>query len=100
MMARTFLDVESARDQARAQLAEASRRIDSDPVGEAAREHARLTDMGFAEADAASIVAAIQRTPLLSFARAVLADPRILILDDATQQHRYPPRAADPRGAR
>ena len=40
--------------------------------------------MGFAEADAASIVAAIQRTPLLSFARAVLADPRILILDEAT----------------
>jgi VIT1/CCC1 family predicted Fe2+/Mn2+ transporter len=62
MMAGTFLDVESARDQERAQLAEASRRIDSGTVGEAAREHARLTDMGFAEADAPSIVAAIQRT--------------------------------------
>jgi VIT1/CCC1 family predicted Fe2+/Mn2+ transporter len=63
MMAGTFLDVESARDQARAQLAEASRRIARDPAAEAQREHSRLTGMGFAEADATSIVAAIQRTP-------------------------------------
>jgi VIT1/CCC1 family predicted Fe2+/Mn2+ transporter len=72
MMAGTFLDVESARDQARAQLAEASQRINRDPAGEALREHRRLTDMGFSEADAGSIVAAIQRTPqgALKFASA------------------------------
>ena len=63
MMAGTFLDVESARDQARAQLAEASRRISSDPAAEAQKEHSRLTGMGFSEADATSIVAAIERTP-------------------------------------
>jgi vacuolar iron transporter family protein len=72
MMAGTFLDVESARDQVRAQLAEASKRIKSDPAAEAQREHSRLTGMGFAEADATSIVAAIQRTPqgTLKFASA------------------------------
>jgi VIT1/CCC1 family predicted Fe2+/Mn2+ transporter len=32
MMAGTFLDVESARDQTRAQLADASRRISRDPA--------------------------------------------------------------------
>ena len=63
MMAGTFLDVESARDQARAKLAEASQRIDGDPAAEAQREHARLTGMGFSDADATSVVAAIQRTP-------------------------------------
>jgi VIT1/CCC1 family predicted Fe2+/Mn2+ transporter len=63
MMAGTFLDVESARDQAQAQLAETSQRIGRDPAAEAEREHDRLTNMGFSEADASSIVAAIQRTP-------------------------------------
>jgi VIT1/CCC1 family predicted Fe2+/Mn2+ transporter len=72
MMAGTYLDVESARDQARAQLAEVSQRIKRDPAGEALREQSRLTDMGFSEADAGSIVAAIQRTPqgALKFASA------------------------------
>jgi VIT1/CCC1 family predicted Fe2+/Mn2+ transporter len=72
MMAGTFLDVESARDQARAKLAEASQRISRDPAAEAQREHDRLTGMGFSEVDASSIVAAIQRTPLgqLKFASA------------------------------
>jgi len=72
MMAGTFLDVESARDQARAQLAEASQRIGRDPAGEAQREHDRLTAMGFSELDATSIVTAIQRTPqgALKFASA------------------------------
>src|SRR5215471_10907260 len=55
MMAGTFLDVESARDQARAQLAETSQRISRDPAAEAEREHDRLTNMGFSEADASSI---------------------------------------------
>jgi hypothetical protein len=63
MMAGTFLDVESARDQARAQLAEARLRIKRDPAAGAQREHDRLADMGFSEADATSVVAAIQRTP-------------------------------------
>jgi VIT1/CCC1 family predicted Fe2+/Mn2+ transporter len=72
MMAGTFLDVESARDQARAQLAEATKRISRDPASEARREQARLTTMGFSEADAKSIVTAIQRTPggALKFASA------------------------------
>jgi VIT1/CCC1 family predicted Fe2+/Mn2+ transporter len=72
MMAGTFLDVESARDQARAQLAEANQRINRDPAAEAQREHARLIGMGFSETDATSIVAAIQRTPqgALKFASA------------------------------
>jgi vacuolar iron transporter family protein len=72
MMAGTFLDVESARDQARAQLAEASQRINRDPAAEAEREHSRLTGMGFSQADATSIVTAIQRTPqgALKFASA------------------------------
>jgi VIT1/CCC1 family predicted Fe2+/Mn2+ transporter len=72
MMAGTYLDVESARDQARAQLEEANQRISRDPAAEAQREHQRLTGMGFAEADANSIVAAIQRTPqgALKFAAA------------------------------
>ena len=72
MMAGTFLDVESARDQARAQLAEASQRIDRDPAAEGQRELSRLTGMGFSQADATSIVTAIQRTPrgALKFASA------------------------------
>jgi vacuolar iron transporter family protein len=72
MMAGTFLDVESARDQAQAQLAQASQQIGRDPAAEAQREHSRLTGMGFSEADATSIVTAIQRTPqgALKFASA------------------------------
>jgi VIT1/CCC1 family predicted Fe2+/Mn2+ transporter len=72
MMAGTFLDVESARDQARAQISDATRRITDDPAAEARREHTRLTAMGFTEVDAASIVTAIQRTPggALKFASA------------------------------
>jgi vacuolar iron transporter family protein len=72
MMAGTFLDVESARDEARAQLAEASKRISGDPAAEAQSEHSRLTGMGFSEADATSIVTAIRRTPegALKFASA------------------------------
>jgi len=68
MMAGTFLDVESARDQARAQQAAANQRISADPAAEAQREHSRLTGMGFSDADATSIVAAIQRTPRGAFA--------------------------------
>src|SRR6266540_3723192 len=63
MMAGTFLDVESARDQARAQLTETRQRIARDPEGTAVSERARLTAMGFSESDATAIVAAIQRTP-------------------------------------
>ena len=63
MMAGTFLDVESARDQARSQLAETRKRIALDPAAEARSEQERLRTMGFSEADASSIVAAIQRTP-------------------------------------
>jgi hypothetical protein len=72
MMAGTFLDVESARDQARARLVGASQRISHDPGAEADREHDRLTEMGFSEEDATSLVAAIQRTPggALKFASA------------------------------
>jgi VIT1/CCC1 family predicted Fe2+/Mn2+ transporter len=83
MMAGTFLDVESARDQARAQLAEATQQIKRDPAAEAQREHARLTDMGFSEADATSIVAAIQRTPQgpLRFAAAF----ELQVADDASK---------------
>jgi VIT1/CCC1 family predicted Fe2+/Mn2+ transporter len=72
MMAGTFLDVESARDQARAQLDDARQRINRDPAAEAQREHDRLTGMGFSEADATTIVTTIQRTPdgALNFASA------------------------------
>jgi len=72
MMAGTFLDVESARDEARAKLADASQRISRDRAAEARVEHDRLTAMGFSEPDARSIVAAIQRTPqgALKFASA------------------------------
>jgi VIT1/CCC1 family predicted Fe2+/Mn2+ transporter len=72
MMAGTFLDVESGRDQARAQLAEARKRIAQDPAADARSEQQRLLSMGFSEADASTIVAAIQRTPnaSLNFASA------------------------------
>ncbi len=63
MMAGTFLDVESARDQARAQLVETRRRIAHDPVSEAQSEAQRLRVMGFSDADAGAIIAAIERTP-------------------------------------
>jgi VIT1/CCC1 family predicted Fe2+/Mn2+ transporter len=63
MMAGTFLDVESARDQARAQLAETRDRIQRDPAAEARSEEQRLRRMGFSDADASAIAAAIQRTP-------------------------------------
>jgi VIT1/CCC1 family predicted Fe2+/Mn2+ transporter len=83
MMAGTFLDVESARDQARAQLADASQRINRDPAAEAQREHSSLREMGFSEADATSIVAAIQRTPrgALRFASAF----ELQVSDDASK---------------
>jgi len=63
MMAGTFLDVESARDQARAQLAETRQRIARDPISEAQSETQRLRAMGFSDADAGAIVSAIERTP-------------------------------------
>ena len=63
MMAGTFLDVESARDHARAQLANTRDRINQDPAAEARSEEQHLRAMGFSEVDASAIVAAIQRTP-------------------------------------
>jgi vacuolar iron transporter family protein len=63
MMAGTFLDVESARDEARAQLTETRQRIARDPVSEARSEADRLRAMGFSDADARAIVQTIQRTP-------------------------------------
>ncbi len=63
MMAGTYLEVESDRDQAHARLAQEQDEIRSRPQAEAQEMHDRLATAGFTEQEIAPIVAALQRHP-------------------------------------
>jgi VIT1/CCC1 family predicted Fe2+/Mn2+ transporter len=63
MMAGTFLDVESARDQAKAQLAQEKIEIETDPQGEENEITNRLRSFGFNAQDTIAIVVILKRTP-------------------------------------
>lgn len=69
MMAGTYLDVESARDRARARLAHEHGEIQQDPQAEAQEATHRLQAAGFSEQDTHAIVSILRRTPhaLLQF---------------------------------
>jgi VIT1/CCC1 family predicted Fe2+/Mn2+ transporter len=63
MMAGTYLDAESARDQARARLAQEQGEIARKPQEEADEERKQLRTMGFSEPDVTTIVSILQRNP-------------------------------------
>ena len=63
MMARTFLDVESTNDQAKAQLAHEQKEIDNNLEGEKQEVMDRLRTAGFNDQDAAMIADALSKHP-------------------------------------
>ena len=63
MMAGTFLDVESTNDQAKAQLAQEQREIDTNLEGEEQEVRDRLRTAGFNDQDTTAIVDALARHP-------------------------------------
>ena len=63
MMAGTYLDVETARGQARAELARERAEITQEPQKEAAEMDARLRVAGFTEQERVTIVGALRRMP-------------------------------------
>lgn len=63
MMAGTYLDVETSRGQARAQLARQRAAIAQTPDVEAQRVDRRLQEAGFSEPDRSSFVSLLRRTP-------------------------------------
>jgi VIT1/CCC1 family predicted Fe2+/Mn2+ transporter len=63
MMAGTYLEVESAQDQAKAQLAQEKEEITSHPQIEAQEMRDRLTKAGFDEQEVTCVVAALQHHP-------------------------------------
>ncbi len=63
MMAGTYLDVSTARDQARAQIAHEQDEIEQKPEEENQEIRQRLLAAGFTEQDATTVLAVIQRTP-------------------------------------
>ena len=63
MMAGTFLDVESTNDQAKAQLAQEQREIDTNLEGEKQEVRNRLRNAGFNDQDTATIVDALAQHP-------------------------------------
>lgn len=63
MMAGAYLDASSARDIARARIAEEIKEIESDPAGEEREVIERLRGAGFTPEDAQMLLGAIRRTP-------------------------------------
>jgi vacuolar iron transporter family protein len=63
MMAGTYLDVETARGQARAQLAQKRAEIAHDPEKEARKVDAQLQTAGFTPQERGVIIAALRRMP-------------------------------------
>jgi hypothetical protein len=63
MMAGTYLDVSTDRDQARAAIAAEQRKIEEKPQREAEEFHDRLKQEGFSDTDAQTILTIIERTP-------------------------------------
>jgi VIT1/CCC1 family predicted Fe2+/Mn2+ transporter len=63
MMAGTYLEVESSRDQANVQLAQERDEIQSNPQAEKQEMHDRLEKAGFTEQEIAPIVSALARHP-------------------------------------
>ena len=63
MMAGTYLDVSTERDQAQAAIAAEQREIEEKPQEEAQEFHDRLKQAGFSDADAQTVLTIIQRTP-------------------------------------
>jgi VIT1/CCC1 family predicted Fe2+/Mn2+ transporter len=73
MMAGTYLDVQSVRDRAGAQLSAAEARIRADPEGQRAVVIRQLRSVGFTEAEAATVGGALERNPgaMLDYVSAV-----------------------------
>ena len=63
MMAGTYLDVSTERDQAQAAIAAEQREIEEKPQQEAQEFYGRLKEAGFTDADAQTVLTIIQRTP-------------------------------------
>ena len=63
MMAGTYLDVSTERDQAQAEIAEEKEEIEKKPEQAAHEVRDSLLRAGFAQADAETVLAIIQRTP-------------------------------------
>src|SRR5262245_47335405 len=63
MMAGTYLDVETARGQARAQLAQIRAQIAREPEKEAKEVDARLQGAGFNQQERGVIISALRRMP-------------------------------------
>jgi VIT1/CCC1 family predicted Fe2+/Mn2+ transporter len=84
MMAGTYLEVESSRDQANAQLAQEREEMRSDPQAEMQEMRDRLAKAGFTEQEIGPVVAALQRHPD-SWLR-VDAGSEMAMGDDAQQQ--------------
>lgn len=63
MMAGTYLDVSTERDQAQAKIAQEKQEIEKDPTHAAQEVRDHLVQTGFAQADADTILTIVQRTP-------------------------------------
>jgi VIT1/CCC1 family predicted Fe2+/Mn2+ transporter len=63
MMAGTYLDVSTERDQAQAAIAKEQDKIVTQPEAEAEEVRERLLKAGFSQADAATVTTILQRTP-------------------------------------
>ncbi len=63
MMAGTYLDVSTERDQAQAAVATKQRAIQQHPQAETQKVHDQFKQAGFSDADTQTVMAIIQRTP-------------------------------------
>lgn len=63
MMAGTYLDVSTARDQTRAQIAHEREEIEQKPEEEKQEIRQRLSAAGFSDQDTETVLAVLQRTP-------------------------------------
>lgn len=63
MMAGTYLDVSTERDQARAAIAAEQREIEEKPDEEVSEFRDRLKQAGFGDEDAQTVLTIVQRTP-------------------------------------
>ena len=86
MMAGTFLDVQTANDQAAAKIAEERARYDADPRQADQDVHRRLVSAGFSDPEAATVTGIIGRHPDTRLKIAAAVD---LGAGEATRQNPY-----------